>query len=155
VSFPLIPGTRLVEAFGGGYDPAGGVIKNLQSHRVRRVSAMRGHCRDAWQMFEVPAPHQEGHLSYCLSDLRPCGVGDEWFMTKGHDRTRLRTGEISPTLRECGHMMMKTSDEPGRCEESAPARWIHVPPYGGNRSMNTGDGPLILFSVDLANAAHH
>lgn len=169
MSFPLVPGTTLIEPFAVEFDLAAGLMKNPQSHLVRRASAMRGHYRDTaafealvadgdpvhYEVFETPVPHEDGHLMYCLSDLRPGCVGDECFMTKGHYHTRLNTGEIYLALRGRGYMMMKTPDGQCRYEAFAPGRMVYVPPYWGHRSINTGDEPLVSFCVYPADAGHN
>jgi len=169
MSLTLVPGTSLIEPFAVDFDLAAGVMKNAKNHLVRRVSDMRGHYRDTgafealvaagdpvhYEVFETPVPHEDGHLMYCISDLRPGLVGDECFMTKGHYHTRLNTGEIYLALRGRGLMMMKTTDGQCRSEEFAPGRMVYVPPYWGHRSINTGDEPLISFCVYPADAGHN
>jgi len=169
MSLTLVPGTRLIEPFAVDFDLVAGVMKNPQGHLVRRLSDMRGHYRDAaafeamvvdgdpvhYEVFETPVPHEDGHLMYCISDLRPGCVGDECFMTKGHYHTRINTGEIYLALRGRGYMMMKTADGQCRHEEFAPGRMVYVPPYWGHRSINTGDEPLISFCVYPADAGHN
>lgn len=169
MSLALVPGTSLIEPFSVDYDLAAGVMKHPQSHLVRRISDMRGHYRDGgafeamvadgdpvhYEVYETPVPHEDGHLMYCISDLRPGCVGEECFMTKGHYHTRINTGEIYLALRGRGFMMMKTADGQCRHEEFAPGRMVYVPPYWGHRSINTGDEPLISFCVYPADAGHN
>lgn len=169
MNLTLVPGTSLIEPFAVDYDLAAGVMKNPKAHLVRRISDMRGHYRDAeafdalvmdgdpvhYEVFETPVPHEDGHLMYCISDLRPGCVGDECFMTKGHYHTRMNTGEIYLALRGRGYMMMKTTDGQCRYEEFAPGRMVYVPPYWGHRSINTGDEPLVSFCVYPADAGHN
>jgi glucose-6-phosphate isomerase len=169
MNLTLVSGTSLIEPFAVDYDLAAGVMKNPQTHLVRRVSDMRGHYRDAeafdalvrdgdpihYEVFETPVPHEDGHLMYCISTLRPGCVGDECFMTKGHYHTRINTGEIYLALRGRGYMMMKTTDGQCRYEEFAPGRMVYVPPYWGHRSITTGDEPLVSFCVYPADAGHN
>ncbi len=165
----LNPETSLIQPFAVDYDLAQGLMKNPSSHLVRHASDMKGHYKDAtalqklidngnpvhYEVFEVPVPHEYGHLMYCISKLQPGLVGDEFFMTKGHYHTRINTGEIYLALRGHGLMMMKTTD--GKCawETFAPGRMVYVPPYWGHRSINTGDEPLISFCVYPGDAGHN
>ena len=165
----LQPETAFIKPFAVDYDLAEGLMKNPTSHLVRRASDMKGHYADAaalqkiidqgnpvhYEVFEVPVPHEYGHLMYCISKLQPGLVGDEYFMTKGHYHSRLNTGEIYLALRGQGLMLMKTSD--GQCtwETFAPGRMVYVPPYWGHRSINTGDEPLISFCVYPGDAGHN
>lgn len=165
----LKPGTSFIQPFAVSFDLAQGIMRDPKSHLVRRASDMRGHYRDAaaldalvaagnpvhYEVFEVPVPHEYGHLMYCISKLHPGVVGDEWFMTKGHYHTAINTGEIYLALRGRGLMMMKTPDGACTCEEFAPGRMVYVPPYWGHRSINTGDEPLISFCVYPGDAGHN
>lgn len=161
--------TTFIEPFAVSFDLAQGVMRDPQSHLVRRASDMRGHYRDAaalealiaagnpvhYEVFETPVPHEYGHLMYCISQLHPGLVGDECFMTKGHYHTALNTGEIYLALRGEGLMMMKTPDSQCRHERFEPGRMVYVPPYWGHRSINTGREPLISFCVYPGDAGHN
>lgn len=165
----LKPETSFIEPFAVSYDLAQGVMLNPKSHLVRRASDMKGHYRDHaaldrlvaggnpvhYEVFEVPVPHEYGHLMYCISKLHPGLVGDEWFMTKGHYHTAINTGEIYLALRGEGLMMMKTPDGQCRYERFEPGRMVYVPPYWGHRSINTGTEPLISFCVYPGDAGHN
>lgn len=165
----LRPETTLIDPFAVDFDLAAGVMRDPQTHLVRRASDMRGHYADTaaleglvaggdpvhYEVFEVPVPHEYGHLMYCISQLQPGLVGDECFMTKGHYHSRLNTGEIYLALRGEGLMMMKTPDGVCRWETFAPGRMVYVPPYWGHRSINTGREPLISFCVYPGDAGHN
>jgi len=165
----LRPETTLIEPFAVDFDLAAGVMRNPQTHLVRRASDMRGYYADTdaldslvaggnpvhYEVFEVPVPHEYGHLMYCISQLQPGLVGEECFMTKGHYHSRLNTGEIYLALRGEGLMMMKTLDGVCRRESFAPGRMVYVPPYWGHRSINTGREPLISFCVYPGDAGHN
>ena len=162
--------TTLIQPFGVEIDLQEGVMKNATSHVARQTSDMRGYYADEaaleqliseqddplhYEVFEIPVPHENGHLMYCISKLQPGLVGAEYFMTKGHYHTVVETAEIYLCLRGEGLMMTKTSD--GQCgwEEFRPGRMVYVPPYWGHRSINTGNEPLISFCVYPANAGHN
>lgn len=165
----LKPETSLIEPFGVSFDLAQGIMREPTSHLVRRASAMMGHYRDSaalealiaagdpvhYEVFEVPVPHEYGHLMYCISKLHPGVVGDECFMTKGHYHTAINTGEIYLCLRGEGFMMMKTPDGQCRHERFEPGRMVYVPPYWGHRSINTGNEPLISLCVYPGDAGHN
>ncbi|MFN0125906.1 MAG: glucose-6-phosphate isomerase [Verrucomicrobiales bacterium] len=165
----LVAGTSLIEPFGVDLDLVAGQMKNPKSHLVRRASDMVGYYRDEaalgalvadgdpvhYEVFESPVPHEDGHLMFCISDLRPGRVSDECFMTKGHYHTRLNTGEIYLALRGRGLMLMMTPDGQCRWEAFEPGRMVYVPPYWGHRSINTGDEPLVSFCVYPADAGHN
>lgn len=165
----VVPETTFIEPFAVDFDLARGVMHAPRSHLVRRATDMRGYYRDAaalerliadgnpvhYEVFEVPVPHEYGHLMYCISKLQPGLVGAECFMTKGHYHTALNTGEIYLALSGEGLMMMKTPDGQCRYERFAPGRMVYVPPYWGHRSINTGNEPLISFCVYPGDAGHN
>ncbi|SDT98661.1 glucose-6-phosphate isomerase [Verrucomicrobium sp. GAS474] len=165
----LHPETRFIDPFAVDFDLVAGIMKEPKDHLVRRASDMKGHYQDQaafdrlvadgnplhYEVFEVPVPHEYGHLMYCISKLQAGKVGDEYFMTKGHYHSRVNTGEIYLALRGEGLMMMKTSDGQCRWERFAPGRMVYVPPYWGHRSINTGSEPLISFCVYPGDAGHN
>lgn len=165
----LVQGTSFIEPFGVSFDLAAGVMKNPRTHLVRRASDMRGYYRDGgalerliavgnpvhYEVFETPVPHECGHLMYCISQLHPGVVHDEFFMTKGHYHTAINTGEIYLALCGEGLMMMKTPDGHCRYERFEPGRMVYVPPYWGHRSINTGHEPLVSFCVYPGDAGHN
>jgi len=167
---PRTSETLWIEPFGVQFDLAAGIMENPTAQIDRRASDMRGYYADEaalerliaaqgdpvhYETFESPVPEQAGHLRYCISKLYPGVVGDEYFMTKGHYHTVLKTGEIYLCLRGTGLMMMKTAEGDCRWEAFAPGRMVYVPPCWAHRSINTGDEPLISFCVYPGDAGHN
>ena len=165
----LKPETTFIQPFGVSFDLAAGVMQKPEAILTRRASAMRGYYQDSdaldrliaagdpvhYEVFEIPVPHEYGHLMYCISKLQPGLIGEEYFMTKGHYHTAINTGEIYLALRGEGLMMMKTADGLCHHERFEPGRMVYVPPYWAHRSINTGSEPLISFCVYPGDAGHN
>jgi glucose-6-phosphate isomerase, archaeal len=165
----LVPGTSFIEPFSVGLDLEAAVMEDPSRVTVRKASAMRGYYADPaalerliasgdpihYKVYEVPVPEEYGHLMYCISELEPGLVGDEYFMTKGHYHSVVQTGEIYLCLRGEGFMVMKTADGRVVAEPMARNRMVYVPPYWAHRSVNTGTEPLVSFCIYGAEAGHN
>ena len=162
--------TSLIEPFSVGIDVEEGSMDAPQNHVVRHASDLRGYYADEkalerlieeqndplmYEVFEVPVPHEYGHLMFVISKLQPGLVGNEYFMTKGHYHTIVETGETYLGLRGEGYMMLKTQDGRVRAEPIARGRMVYVPPYWAHRSVNTGNEPLVSYCVYPADAGHN
>jgi glucose-6-phosphate isomerase len=161
--------TSLIEPFGIDIDVEAGIMHNPQNHVVRRASDLRGYYADEqalerlieqedpimYEVFEIPVPHEYGHLMFCISQLHPGLVGDEYFMTKGHYHTVLETGETYLGLRGEGYIMLKTQDGQVRAEPIKRGKMVYCPPYWAHRSVNTSDDDLISYCVYPGEAGHN
>jgi glucose-6-phosphate isomerase len=162
--------TSLIEPFSVGIDLEAGSMDAPQNHVVRHASDLRGYYADEkalerlieeqndplmYEVFEVPVPHEYGHLMFVISKLQPGLVGNEYFMTKGHYHTIVETGETYLGLRGEGYMMLKTQDGRVRAEPIGRGRMVYVPPYWAHRSVNTGSEPLVSYCVYPADAGHN
>ena len=159
----------LMEPFSVGIDLERAAMKDPKRVTVRHASDMNGHYADAqalerlvasgdpihYSVYEVPVPEVYGHLMYCISELEPGLVGDEFFMTKGHYHSILNTGEIYLCLAGSGFMLMKTKDGEVRAEPMERGRMVYVPPFWAHRSVNTGSTKLVSFCVYNAEAGHN
>ncbi len=165
----IAEGTSFIRPFSAGIDLVDGEMTDFTRKTERRASSMRGHYADAaalerlvadgdplhYEVFEKPVPEEYGHLMYCVSKLLSGLVGDEYFMTKGHYHSVLRTGEIYLCLRGDGFMLMKTKDGKFAAEPMKRGGMVYVPPYWAHRSVNTGSEPLVSFCVYNAEAGHN
>ena len=162
--------TKPIEPWGVQFDLAAGIMQQPAARIARRASEMRGYYADHealerliadqddpihYETFESPVPDATGHLRYCISQLYPGRVGDEYFMTKGHYHRVVETAEIYLCLRGSGLMLMKTAGGACRWEAFAPGRMVYVPPSWAHRSVNTGDEPLISLCVYPGEAGHN
>jgi glucose-6-phosphate isomerase len=162
-------GTSFIRPFSANIDLAEGIMTDYTQRTERRASSMKGHYADKaaferlvssgdpihYEVFEKPVPEEYGHIMYCISKLMPGMVGNEYFMTHGHDHTVVQTGEIYLCLRGTGFMLMKTGDGEFTAEIMERGRMVYVPPYWAHRSVNTGKDPLVSFCAYNAEAGHN
>jgi glucose-6-phosphate isomerase, archaeal len=152
-----------------------GVLDRPDRHVPRAASVMRGYYADAaaldrliaeqndplhYETFEKDIPEKAGQLCFCISQLQPGRVGDEFFMTKGHYHVVAATAEVYLCLRGQGLMLMKTPPDAeghSRCaaEPMQRNRLVYVPPCWAHRSINTGNEPLVSLCVWPGNAGHN
>ena len=165
----------LMQPFGVNIDLVEGVMDQPDRHLARPASVMRGYYADAaalerliaeqhdplhYETFEKDVPEQYGQLCFCISQLQPGRVGDEFFMTKGHYHTVAETAEVYQCIRGRGYMLMKTPpDAQGHSRCVAEPMWrnrlVYVPPYWAHRSINTGSEPLISLCIYPGEAGHN
>ena len=165
----------IMNPFGVNIDLIEGVMDQPDRHLVRQASVMRGYYADAaalerliaehgdplhYETFEKDVPEQYGQLCFCISQLQPGRVGDEFFMTKGHYHTVAETAEVYLCIRGQGYMLMKAPPDAqgqSRCvaEPMQRNRLVYVPPYWAHRSINAGAEPLISLCIYPGEAGHN
>ena len=159
----------IMQPFSVELDLERGVMIDCKRHLARHASDMRGHYADTaafdalvadgdplhYEVFEVPVPHNQGELMYCISKLQPGTVGQECFMTKGHYHEVPGTAEIYLCIAGEGYMLMKTPDGQSAAEKMTRGKMVYVPPFWAHRSVNTGDVPLVSFCVYPGEAGHN
>jgi glucose-6-phosphate isomerase, archaeal len=151
-----LPGTG---EFPAGYD----------AHLTRPLSSLRGFFLDAaafdkqldqgdalvYEVYEIHRPQDPGELLTGISIVHPGVVGDEYYMTKGHFHSVLRTAEVYLCLQGRGVMVMETMDGDWAVEDLKPGSVLYVPPGWAHRSVNTGTGEdLLTYFVYPGNAGH-
>ena len=107
-----------------------------------------------YEFYELPLPQDEGDLAFGTSITYPGTIGDEYFMTKGHFHSILKTAEVYYCLSGNGMMMMENSDGQWECRELCAGMALYVPKGFAHRSINTGDRPLVTFFCFRADAGH-
>jgi len=157
-----------IDPFSFNLDPWSGKITPYDNLVQRRLSHMKGvfmdeEAREAmlavedtllYEVYEVKAPDEPGHLLVCTSITYPGKVGTEYFMTKGHFHENIQTGEVYYCLRGRGFMMMESDRGDWKAEAMARGKVVYVPPYYAHRSINTGEEPLISLCVYPGGAGH-
>ena len=152
----------------------GGVPTAYDAHVVRRLSSMRGQYADPvayeallaqgdvvlYEVYEMRGPEVAGEhvglgeLLHGTSIVHPGQVGDEYFMTKGHFHSVLDTAEVYHILQGRGMMVMETPEGDWAVEELRTGRVLYVPPRWAHRSVNTGQGDLVMLFVYPGHAGH-
>jgi glucose-6-phosphate isomerase len=85
-----------------------------------------------------------GDLIFGVTRMVPGRIGREYFLTRGHiharaDRPEIYTGEAGRGL-----MLMESPAGEIRIVEIEPRAICYVPPYWIHRSVNVGDGELVM-----------
>ncbi|MBW8723593.1 MAG: glucose-6-phosphate isomerase [Inquilinus limosus] len=85
-----------------------------------------------------------GDLIFGVTRMVPGRIGREYFLTRGHiharaDRPEIYTGEAGRGL-----MLMESPSGEIRIVEIEPRTICYVPPYWIHRSVNVGDGELVM-----------
>ncbi|MFE0755966.1 glucose-6-phosphate isomerase [Inquilinus sp. NPDC058860] len=85
-----------------------------------------------------------GDLIFGVTRMVPGRIGREFFLTRGHiharaDRPEIYTGEAGRGL-----MLMESPSGEVRIVEITPRTICYVPPYWIHRSVNVGDGELVM-----------
>jgi glucose-6-phosphate isomerase len=148
-------------------DLEAGEVSDPSQLIVRRLSDMAEHYHDQeaarrlleenpviYRVYTAWASEGPDQWLSATTVLEPGLVGDEYFMTKGHFHTLEEAPEVYLTLRGEGMLVMQT--HAGQPEILAMhAGTVHYIPGGwAHRSVNTGEGSLVLFSVWPAGAGH-
>ena len=79
-----------------------------------------------------------------VTRMEPGRVGREFFLTRGHihangDRPEMYYGQAGHGL-----MQMESPEGEVRLMEIGPQAIVYVPPFWIHRSVNLGDGPLVM-----------
>ena len=145
------------------------IIPDYDNHIIRKLSSMQGQYMDAkvfeemlikedmilYEVFEKLVPQIPGELIQGLSIVHPGKVGIEYFMTKGHFHSILKTAELYYCLKGHGYMMMETPDGEWQAEELKPQTAVYVPGTWAHRSINVDETEdLVTLFCYPADAGH-
>ncbi len=157
-----------IEPFTFKIDMDRGAMTDPDNHITRRLSSMRNQYRDSeayekmlqgkdillYEVYEKLVPEISGELIQGLSIVHPGKVGNEYFMTKGHFHSILKTAEIYFCIKGHGYMMMETQEGKWAARELTPNTVLYVPGGWAHRSINVGDSDLITWFIYPADAGH-
>ncbi len=102
-----------------------------------------------YEVWEHRASHAPGDLVFGTSVMKPGLVGDEFYVTRGHQHLVTDRAEIYHCLRGTGVMLMEHTNGEISALPMTPGAVVYVPPEWIHRSVNTGpDMLLTLFSYD-------
>ncbi len=107
-----------------------------------------------YEFYELGCPEREGDLAFGTTIVYPGLIGSEYYMTKGHFHKKVDTAEVYYVLEGEGYMVME--DPGGNTREISMKKGeaIYVPRSFAHRSVNTGEGPLVMFFTFAADAGH-
>ena len=144
-----------------------GLSKNAESSK-RHISDMKGMFIDeeaveglirngnplVYEFYEMGAPEKDSDLAFGTSITYPGRVGNEFFMTKGHFHSVLKTAEIYYCLSGHGYMLVENPEGDCRAYEMKAGNMVYVPPRYAHRSTNIGDVPFVTFFCFRGDAGH-
>jgi glucose-6-phosphate isomerase len=139
-------------------DPVTGNIPAATRHYQKTFEQLEGRYADrdayaamlpAWrgkvvyEVWEHKASTMTGDLIFGTSVMQPGRVGDEYFLTSGHQHQLPDRAETYYCLSGTGVMLMESPDGEIEVREWTPGMAVYVPPYWIHRSVNTGAGVLV------------
>jgi glucose-6-phosphate isomerase len=102
---------------------------------------------------EGDPPGAPGELVFRTTVIHPGTIGDEYFMTYGHDHVRA-SGEVYLGLAGHGQIIMQKPDGRAQTAALSPGSCVNVPVGWSHRTMNDADEPFVFLAVFLADAGH-
>jgi glucose-6-phosphate isomerase len=145
------------------------IIPNNDNHIVRKLSSMKDQYMDVkayddlmksgdvllYEVYEKRASEKPGELIQGMSIVHTGKVGSEYYMTKGHFHSILKTAELYYCLKGCGYMMMETPEGLWQAEKLKSGTALYVPGSWAHRSINTSSSEdLVTLFCYPADAGH-
>jgi glucose-6-phosphate isomerase len=147
-------------------DPASGRMEPATRHYEKRLRDLSGLYADeaafgkllvgqtdavVYEVWEHRASSDAGDLVFGTSVMKPGQVGDEFFLTRGHQHARADRAETYFCQAGRGVMLMEAPDGAVSALEMTPGIMLYVPPFWIHRSVNVGEGTLVtVFCYDAA-----
>lgn len=94
-------------------------------------------------------------MSIAITRIFPGRIGDEYYMSKGHQHQRNDQPEMYICTHGTGFLLLDTMDGEFRAEAWTPGTITHIPPIWAHRVVNTGSEPLVYIGVYHAAAGHN
>ncbi|MEM4355793.1 MAG: glucose-6-phosphate isomerase family protein [Nitrososphaerota archaeon] len=144
------------------------LMENYTNHKVVKLSSLREYFSEpekvdetlrekgdvvVYEYFEKIFENGGGHLNFGLTILYPGKVGREYFMTRGHFHEK-QAAEIYVGLEGEGLILMQSEDGRVEWQPLELNRVVYVPPGWGHRTINIGQGKLVLFFAYPSDAGH-
>ncbi len=106
-----------------------------------------------WWWEPVPAG-TEGGLFWGTTEISPGKVGNEYFMTHGHQHAVRDRAEFYGTISGEGMLVLRDEDGQARCEPMRPGSLHYIAGRVAHRTVNTGDVPLRFVASWPSDAGH-
>ena len=100
--------------------------------------------RVVYEVRDYRATEARDDLIFGVTRMVPGKIGQEYFMTRGHIHARARRPEIYYGQQGLGVMLMESPEGETRTVEIAAQTVCYVPPFWIHRSVNVGDGDLVM-----------
>jgi glucose-6-phosphate isomerase len=135
---------------------------------VKKLGQLKGIFRDqeSWQQmdheavvyrvwwWEPVSPGTEGGLFWGTTEISPGRVGNEYFMTHGHQHAILDRAEFYGTVAGTGMLVLRDANGSTRHEEMTPGSLHYIAGRVAHRVVNTGDVPLRFVACWPSDAGH-
>ena len=105
--------------------------------------------RVVYEVWEHRSSENKGDLVFGTSVMKPGRVGDEFFLTRGHQHQKEYCAETYLCLSGKGVILMESPDGEIKALKLAKGQLVYVPPFWFHRSVNIGDSELVtLFTYN-------
>jgi glucose-6-phosphate isomerase len=106
-----------------------------------------------WWWEPVP-PGTEGGLFWGTTEILPGKVGDEFFMTHGHQHAIRDRAEFYATVSGEGMLVLHDAGGKTWCEPMSPGSLHYIPGRVAHRTVNIGHVPLRFIASWPSDAGH-
>jgi glucose-6-phosphate isomerase len=93
-------------------------------------------------------------MAIAITRIFPGKIGDEYYMSKGHQHQRMDQPEIYICIKGHGYLLLDTFDGEFRAEPWKPGTITHIPPMWAHRAVNTSSETMIYIGVYHVSAGH-
>ena len=105
--------------------------------------------RVVYEVWEHRTSKNKGDLVFGTSVMKPGCVGDEFFLTRGHQHQKAYCAETYFCLSGKGVILMESPDGEIKALKLETGQLVYVPPFWLHRSVNIGDSDLVtLFTYN-------
>ena len=105
--------------------------------------------RVVYEVWEHRSSENKGDLVFGTSVMKPGLVGDEFFLTRGHQHQKAYCAETYFCLSGKGVILMESPDGDIKALKLEKSQLVYVPPLWLHRSVNIGDSELVtLFTYN-------
>ena len=105
--------------------------------------------RVVYEVWEHRSSENKGDLVFGTSVMKPGRVGDEFFLTRGHQHQKAYCAETYFCLSGKGVILMESPDGDIKALKLEKSQLVYVPPLWLHRSVNIGDSELVtLFTYN-------
>ena len=105
--------------------------------------------RVVYEVWEHRSSKNKGDLVFGTSVMKPGRVGNEFFLTRGHQHQKAYCAETYFCLGGKGVILMESPEGEIKALKFDKGQLVYVPPYWFHRSVNIGNSELItLFTYN-------
>jgi glucose-6-phosphate isomerase len=110
-------------------------------------AALRAGDRVVYAVEDYRPSGASGDICFGVTHMQPGRIGAEYFMTRGHIHAVANRPETYRGEAGRGVMLMESPDGQVVALDLTPSATVYVPPFWIHRSVNVGEGPLVMTFV--------